>query len=71
LTSDEILKIARLDAEKAYRQLAAYVIHITLADEDSVWKVEYELKDKDMEGGGASYQIDPYSGEILSKKYYQ
>jgi hypothetical protein len=71
LTSDEILRIARLDAEKAYRDLSPYRIRVTLSDERTGWQVDYELKDENAEGGGASYVIDPFSGAIVSKKYYQ
>lgn len=71
LTSDEILKIARTDAEKIYRDLAPYRIRISLSEESNGWCIDYELKDDRLEGGGASYVIDPHSGNIISKKYYQ
>ncbi|MCI0681032.1 MAG: hypothetical protein L0Y71_02920 [Gemmataceae bacterium] len=69
LSSDEALKIARLDAERAYRDLAAYRIGIAL--EADGWHVDYELKDPNLNGGGPHYVIEPHSGVILSKRYEQ
>lgn len=71
LTSDQVLKIARLDAEKAYRDLSAYRIHIVLELGGDGWHVDYELKNRESQGGGAHYVIDPVSGKILTKKYEQ
>ena len=71
LSSDEILRIARLDAEKAYRDLTPYHIRILLAEAGSEWTVEYEMKDSNSQGGGASYRIDSISGKILFKEYSQ
>ena len=71
LTSDEILKIARIDAEKAYRDLSGYRIRITLAEGASEWNVEYEIKDANAQGGGAIYAIHALTGKIISKKYFQ
>lgn len=69
ITSDEALKIARLDAERAYRDLAPYRIGIAL--EADGWHVDYELKDPTLNGGGPHYVIDPKSGSILTKRYEQ
>jgi hypothetical protein len=69
LTSDEVLKIARLDAERAYRDLAPYRIGIVL--EADGWHVDYQLKDPNLNGGGPHYVIDPDNGVILSKRYEQ
>ena len=69
LSSDEVLRIARLDAERAYRDLTAYRIAIAL--EADGWHVDYLLKDPSRNGGGPHYVIDPASGAITSKKYGQ
>ena len=69
LASDEVLKIARLDAERAYRDLTPYRICIVL--ETDGWHVDYHLKDPQLNGGGPHYVIDPTSGTILGRKYEQ
>ena len=69
LSSDEVLRIARSDAERAYRDLSAY--RISLALEDDGWHVDYELKNPRLNGGGPHYVIDACSGEIVSKRYEQ
>jgi hypothetical protein len=66
---DQALRIARLDAEKAYRDLSPY--RISLALEADGWHVDYELKNPRAKGGGPHYLIDPASGTILSKRYEQ
>ena len=50
LASDQVLKIARLDAEQAYRDLTPY--RISLALEKDGWHVDYQLKDPGLNGGG-------------------
>jgi hypothetical protein len=47
---DEALKIAHLDAAKAYRDLSAYRVLVALQHDG--WHVDYELKDSRMNGGG-------------------
>ena len=69
ITSDQVLRIARLDAEQAYRDLSPY--RISLAMETDGWHVDYELKNPKLNGGGPRYLIDPLTGKILSKKYEQ
>jgi hypothetical protein len=69
ITSDEALKIARLDAEKVYRDLAQYRIVVELHEDD--WHVDYELKNRHTQGGGPHYVIDAKAGTIRSKKYEQ
>jgi hypothetical protein len=69
ITSDEALKIARLDAEKAYRDLTPYRALVEL-DQDG-WHVDYELKNRHVQGGGAHYLIDAQTGIIKTKKYEQ
>lgn len=69
LSSDQVLRIARLDAEKAYRDLSPYRISIAL--EHDGWHVDYLLKDPNLNGGGPHYVIDPFTGTIVGKKYEQ
>ena len=69
ITSDQALRIARLDAEKAYRDLTPY--RITLVLEDDGWHVDYDLKVPLGNGGAPHYLVDPISGAILWKKYDQ
>ena len=69
ITSDQALRIARLDAEKVYRDLAPYRILVEL-DQDG-WCIDYELKNRHTQGGGPHYVIDAKTGTIRSKKYEQ
>jgi len=69
ITSDQVLRIARLDAEQAYRDLTPYRISLTI--ESDGWHVDYELKNPKLNGGGPHYLIDPATGKILSKRYEQ
>ena len=66
---DQALQIARLDAEQVYRDLSPYRIVIAL--ESDGWHIDYELKNPDLNGGGPHYVIDPGTGTIRSKVYYQ
>ena len=69
LSSDDVLKIARLDAERAYRDLTPYRIGIAL--EADGWHVNFKLKHPNLNGGGAHYLIEPSTGAILAKRYEQ
>ena len=69
LTSDEILRIARMDGENAYRDLSRF--RIILEEMDDGWHVDYELNRPGWCGGGPHYIIDPVTGEIKSKRYEQ
>ena len=69
LFSDEALKIARLDAERAYRDLTPYRIGIVL--EADGWHVDFELKNPALNSGGPHYLIDPRTGLIVAKRYEQ
>lgn len=69
ITSDQALRIARLDAERVYRDLSPYRASIAL--EQDGWHVDYELKDARLQGGGPHYVIDPGDGSILTKQYEQ
>ncbi len=69
ITSDQALKVARLDAEKVYRDLTHYRILVELYQDG--WHVDYELKNGHSQGGGPHYVIDAQAGTIRSKKYEQ
>ena len=69
LSFDQALRIAREDAEKAYRDLSRYDIRLAL--EADGWHVDYELKDPHVRGGGPHYIIDQVNGAIVSKRYEQ
>ena len=69
ITSDEALKIARLDAERMYRDLSPYRALVELVQDG--WRVDYELTNRQAQGGGAHYVIDAQTGKIRSKRYEQ
>ena len=69
ITSDQALKVARLDAETVYRDLVQYRILVELHQDG--WHVDYELKNRHSQGGGPHYVIDAKAGTIRSKKYEQ
>jgi hypothetical protein len=67
--AEQALHTARIDAERAYRDLSPY--RVTLALETDGWHVDYELKASGVNGGGPHYVIDAQTGIILSKRYEQ
>ena len=69
ITSDQALRIARLDAEIAYRDLSPFYVRIEL--HDGGWHVDYELKNTQSHGGGPHYVIDAQTGVICKKRYEQ
>jgi len=69
LSRDEIMRIADESARKAYRDLSRYEVHCELRSDG--WHVDYVLKNKNANGGGAHYVIDPHSGVILKKRHEQ
>jgi hypothetical protein len=69
ISSDDALRIARLDAENAYRDLSLFRIQLVL--EPDGWHIDYELKHSGWNGGGPHYIIDAVSGAIISKRYEQ
>jgi hypothetical protein len=69
IAPDEALKIARADAEGVYGDLSAYRITIVLAEEG--WRIDYDLADPHVKGGGPHYVIDSFNGRIVSKRYEQ
>ena len=69
ISKEEALQIAHQDAQIVYRDLSPYEIIIEKTNGD--WKVDYELMDKTMRGGGPHYLISGQTGEILDKRYEQ
>lgn len=69
ISSDEALRIARADAERAYRDLFLYRIELHLADDG--WHIDFEFKDETVHSGGPHYIIDAEDGRILWKCYEQ
>lgn len=69
VTSDQALRTARLDAEKAYRDLTPFFVQVEL--EDDGWHVDYELKNRQSNGGGPHYVVDAQTGVIRTKRYEQ
>jgi hypothetical protein len=69
IASDEALRVARLEAEKAYRDLSGYRAIVVL--EADGWHVDYELKDPNLNGGGPHFVIDPSDGRVLWRLYEQ
>jgi hypothetical protein len=39
--------------------------------DDGAWRVDYELRDPESQGGGPHYVIAGDSGEVLEKRYEQ
>ena len=69
ITSDQALRIARLDAEIAYRDLSPFYVRIELHDDG--WHIDYELKNTRSNGGSPHYVIDAETGVIRTKRYEQ
>ena len=69
IPSHQALEIAEKDASNAYGDLSHY--HIRIRQESDNWFVDYEFKNKRMQGGGPHYVIHSVTGEILSKRYEQ
>ena len=69
LTAEDVLRIARLDADQAYRDLSRFVIR--MAREPDGWHVDFDLHDAAARGGGPHYVIDSESGAIVKKRYEQ
>lgn len=69
LPGDQTLAIAQADALKAYRDLSPFRILLVL--EGECWRVDYELKDPRLKGGGPHYLINAHTGAIISKRYEQ
>jgi hypothetical protein len=69
IDEEQALEIARRDASLAYRDLDAYDVRSELRGGN--WSVDYQLRDKQAQGGGPHYVISAQTGAILSKRYEQ
>ena len=69
ISETEALKIAREDAVKVYNDLSVY--QVKTAHKQQEWLIDYELKDKNSQGGGPHYIISASDGKIISKRYEQ
>lgn len=68
-TCDQVLRVAREDALKAYRDLSDYRVEIKMMDDG--WHVDYRLIDTNVQGGGPHFVINPNDGTILRNRYEQ
>ena len=66
LCAGDALKIAGLDAKRVYPDLSP--CRITVSIDDQKWRIDYELKDEEIQGGGSRYLIDSVTGTILEKR---
>ena len=69
ISKDHAIEIANRDAVMHYNDLSIYTIHVELIDDN--WKIDYEFKDKKLDGGGPHYIISGQSGKILESHFYQ
>ena len=69
LSSEEVLRVARLDAERVYRDFSRFIIR--MVRESDGWHVDFDLKDATARGGGPHYIIHPETCVIVAKRYEQ
>jgi uncharacterized membrane protein YkoI len=69
ITREKALAIASKDAGGAYRDLSVY--EVTAEIRDDRWYVDYEFRDKNVNGGGPHYVISAQTGEIVARRYEQ
>ena len=69
IDKDKALRIAQKNAALIYRDLSVYEVKAKL--EGDKWYVDYEFKDKNIDGGGPHYVISAKTGEIISFRYEQ
>lgn len=69
ITKEKAIEIANHNASLYYRDLSIYEMKVQLVD--SNWKVDYELKDNKLDGGGPHYIISGKSGKIIESHFYQ
>ena len=67
VSADQALPIAQADAAGACRNLSIYRIRLAL--EPDGWRIDYELKEPGLKGGGPHYVINAQSGAIVSRRY--
>ena len=69
VSRERAAEIAREDAVRAYGSVDNMTFTVT--ETKSRWLVVFELKDKNLDGGAPSYEIDKKSGRIVKKVYQQ
>src|SRR5262245_39215041 len=69
ITREAALGIPEEDARRAYRDLSIY--DVAIESDGPNWRVDYNLKNPHMEGGGPHYLISGVDGRILDRKYEQ
>jgi hypothetical protein len=69
ITKEKALEIASENASLYYRDLSVYVITVQILNDN--WKVDYELKDGNLDGGGPHYTISGKTGEIIESHFDQ
>ena len=69
LTSAEVLRLTNEDAERRYGDLSDLEVSLRLQPDG--WHVVYRPANREEQGGGPHYVIDPVDGSIKWKKYYQ
>lgn len=69
ITKEKAMEVAKQNAQLYYKDLSIYII--TIQQVDSNWKVDYELKDATLDGGGPHYIISGKSGDIIKSHFDQ
>jgi hypothetical protein len=65
ISEKDAIQIATKDATKLWTTLDMF--EMTVTELPGSWRVEFELRNKRLNGGGPSYVIDKETGKILSK----
>lgn len=61
--------VAAEEAAQAYRDLSGYTV--SAVQENGDWRIDYELTDKTLLGGGPHFVVSGETGEIVSRRYEQ
>lgn len=69
ITKERAIEIAKKNAKDYYKDLSIYEINATFFD--TVWHVDFELKDAKLDGGGPHYVISAKDGKVIDFKFYQ
>jgi len=69
IDKEAALKIAKEDAQTAYRDLSIYDVEVRYIAGN--WQVDYNLSNPQMLGGGPHYIICGKTGSILKRRYEQ
>ena len=69
ISREQAVRIAAEDARRVYHDLSDY--DVEAKREKDGWHIDYDLKNRQMNGGGPHYVIDATDGHIISKRYDQ